>query len=138
MAESRVASRIASDVDFDRDGRQASYLRAPLSRNNAGWGQEAALDIEWSHAMAPNAKIVLVEADSNFYSDLFAAVDKARQVPGARAISMSWGGGEFSSETAYDSHFPLGNGIVYVAASGDTGGAVIYPGASPRVVAAGE
>lgn len=38
MAESRVTSRIASDVDFDRDGRQATYLRAPLSRNTAGWG----------------------------------------------------------------------------------------------------
>ena len=38
VADARVQSRIATDIDFDRDGRQASYLRAPLSRNNAGWG----------------------------------------------------------------------------------------------------
>jgi len=36
--EARVQSRIATDIDFDRDGRQATYLRAPLSRNTAGWG----------------------------------------------------------------------------------------------------
>jgi predicted deacylase len=37
-ADGRVQSRIATDIDFDRDGRQATYLRAPLSRNTAGWG----------------------------------------------------------------------------------------------------
>lgn len=37
-SEARVQSRIATDIDFDRDGKQASYLRAPLSRNNSGWG----------------------------------------------------------------------------------------------------
>jgi subtilase family serine protease len=49
---------------------------------------------------------------------------------------MSWGGSEFSSEAGNDGHFTHAN-IVYFAASGDTGGAVIYPGASPNVVAAG-
>ncbi len=38
MAEPEVRSRIAGDIDFDRDGRQAAYLRAPLSRNTSGWG----------------------------------------------------------------------------------------------------
>lgn len=33
-----VKSRIRCDLDFDRDGRQAGYLRAPLSRNTSGWG----------------------------------------------------------------------------------------------------
>ena len=33
-----VKSRIRCDIDFDKDGRQASYLRAPLSRNTSGWG----------------------------------------------------------------------------------------------------
>jgi predicted deacylase len=32
------ASRIRTEIDFERPGRQASYLRAPLSRNNSGWG----------------------------------------------------------------------------------------------------
>jgi kumamolisin len=110
--------------------------RAP--RTNCGWAQEAALDIEWAHAMAPNAKIVLIEAASNSFADLMAAVDLASGSSDAREVSMSWGGSEFSSETTYDSHFNHpGNQIVYTAASGDTGGITIYPGVSPYVVAAG-
>ena len=38
MAETSAKSRIACDIDFDADGRQAGYLRAPLSRNTSGWG----------------------------------------------------------------------------------------------------
>jgi kumamolisin len=90
--------------------------------------------------MAPNAKIVLLEAASSSFKDLFAAVDAASNYiathGGKGEISMSWGGSEFSSESSSDSHFTT-NGIVYFAASGDTGGTTIYPGASPRVVAAG-
>jgi N-alpha-acetyl-L-2,4-diaminobutyrate deacetylase len=33
-----VASRVRCDIDFDRPGRQAGYLRAPQSRNTSGWG----------------------------------------------------------------------------------------------------
>lgn len=33
-----IKSRIQNPVDFDRQGRQAAYLRAPLSRNTSGWG----------------------------------------------------------------------------------------------------
>ena len=108
---------------------------------NCGWSQEAALDIEWAHAMSPNAKIVLVEAATNSFVDLLAAVDVATsQVqagPGGRGeVSMSWGGSEFFTETAFDSHFQ-GSGVVYFAASGDTGGTNIYPSVSPFVVSAG-
>src|SRR5262245_7184335 len=104
-------------------------------RQNCGWAQEAALDIEWAHAMAPNAKIVLVLAKSNSFSDLFAAVNYAEGLPGVAQISMSWGGSEFSTEASNDSTFN-GN-LTYFAASGDTGGKTIYPGVSPKVVAAG-
>ncbi len=38
MDRAEAASRIRMDVDLERDGRQASYLRAPLSRNTSGWG----------------------------------------------------------------------------------------------------
>jgi subtilase family serine protease len=111
---------------------------------NCGWAQEAALDIEWAHAMAPNAKIVLVEAASNSFSDLLQAVDVATSnVTGSNhngQVSMSWGGSEFSSETGYDIHFPQifgASGAIYFAASGDSGGKTIYPSASPNVVSAG-
>jgi kumamolisin len=107
---------------------------------NCGWGQEAALDIEWAHAMAPNAKIVLVEAASNSFVDLFNAVTVATsQVTtggGTGEVSMSWSGGEFSTEASNDSHFQ-NNGVVYFAASGDTGGVNGYPSVSPYVVSAG-
>ncbi len=115
---------------------QVVYAGGSRPRTNCGWAQEAALDIEWAHAMAPNAKIVLVEANSSSFANLFQAVDVASAIPNAREVSMSWGGSEFSSEASNDGHFTR-PGIVYFAASGDTGGAVIYPGASPNVVAAG-
>jgi subtilase family serine protease len=108
-------------------------------RKNCGWAQEAALDIEWAHALAPNAKIVLVEAASNSFANLFTAVDVATSAVangGGGEVSMSWGGSEFSSEASSDSHFQ-NTGVVYFASSGDTGGATIYPSASPYVVAAG-
>jgi kumamolisin len=110
------------------------------SRSNCGWAQEAALDIEWAHAMAPSAKIILVEAASSSFADLFAAVDAASNYiashGGVGEVSMSWGGSEFSSEAGNDSHFDR-SGIVFFASSGDTGGATIYPGTSPNVVSAG-
>ena len=112
------------------------YASGSKPRSNCGWAQEAALDIEWAHAMAPNAKIVLVEAASNSFADLFQAVDVASSIANAQEVSMSWGGSEFSSEASNDGHFTH-PGIVYFAASGDTGGATIYPGVSPNVVAAG-
>jgi subtilase family serine protease len=104
-------------------------------RSNCGWTQESALDIEWAHAMAPNARIVLVLAKSNSFTDLFQAVNFAETLPGVAQISMSWGGSEFSTEASNDGTFS-GN-VTYLAASGDTGGATIYPGVSPNVVAAG-
>jgi subtilase family serine protease len=117
------------------------YANGTKPNGNCGWNQEAALDIEWAHAMAPQAKIVLVEAGSNSFANLFAAVNVATQqvqAGGAGEVSMSWGGGEFSGESADDSYFNNPNsGVVYFASSGDTGGATIYPSASPYVVAAG-
>jgi kumamolisin len=116
---------------------QVVYASGSQPRANGGWAQEEALDIEWAHAMAPGAKIVLVEAASNSFANLFAAVDRASSLTGVKEVSMSWGSSEFSSEPGYDSHFPQNNGIVYFASSGDTGGVVNYPAASPNVVAAG-
>ena len=131
------------------------YAKGVKPKANCGWAQEAALDIEWAHAMAPNATIVLVEAASNSYSDLFSAVDVAYNEvicgnttcpaggSGVGEVSMSWGGSESSSEASYDSHFANTStklakpGVVFFAASGDSGGKVIYPSASPYVVSAG-
>ncbi len=41
-----------------------------LPRNDRGWASEIALDVEWAHAIAPGADILLVEAKSASTSDL--------------------------------------------------------------------
>ncbi len=104
-------------------------------RANAGWVLEESLDIEWAHAEAPAAKIVLVEAASNSNTNLFNAVQSANSL-GATEVSMSWGGGEFSGETTLDSHFTHA-GTFYTASAGDSGHAAEYPAASPHVMAVG-
>jgi subtilase family serine protease len=57
---------------------------------NAGWAAETTLDVEWVHAIAPGAKIVLVVAPTNSDSDLFAADIVAASQPGVVSISNSW------------------------------------------------
>jgi len=102
------------------------------------WATESALDIEMAHAAAPAAHIYLVEANSTSFADLFAAVTKAIalvQAAGGGEVSMSWGGGEFSTEAKSDSTF-TGATVVFFAASGDSEG-TIYPAVSPNVVAVG-
>jgi subtilase family serine protease len=101
---------------------------------NYGWGQEISLDVEWMHAIAPLAKILLVEASSNGFSALLAADDYAVS-HGATVISNSWGGGEFSGEKSYDSHFAA-KGVTFVFSAGDSGNQS-YPAESPNVVSVG-
>jgi Subtilase family len=104
-------------------------------RGNAGWAEEISLDVEWAHAIAPGAHILLVEAKSSGLSDLLNAVDYATK-HGASVVSMSWGTGEFSGETSYDSHFAH-SGITYVASAGDSGSVGEWPAVSPNVVGVG-
>jgi subtilase family serine protease len=101
-------------------------------RKDAGWGLEISLDIQWAHAVAPGAKILLVEAGSASFSNLLAAEDYANAH--ADYVSNSWGGNEFSNETAYDSHFAAGRAFV---SSGDNGMPAEYPSSSPNVISVG-
>jgi subtilase family serine protease len=97
-----------------------SFAGVPIDATG-GWEIEESLDIEWSHAMAPGATIDLVEACSNFDTDLQQAVMVANNLvtcgvtginpltlaltypysctPSAGEVSMSWGGGEGPDET---------------------------------------
>lgn len=110
----------------------------PAQDPTGNWELEEALDIEWSHAMAPHAKIFLVEAASNSFGDLLTAeivaADLVRKAGGGE-VSNSWGGGEFPEEVLYDAYFAT-PGVVYFASTGDAPG-VIWPSTSPNVVAAG-
>jgi subtilase family serine protease len=109
-----------------------------LPSTNAGWALEISLDVEWAHAIAPAANLLLVEASSASVSDLMAAVQTASK--SANVVSMSWGGGEWSGQRTYDSatYFAKSN-VTYVAASGDDGGAygAEWPASSPYVLGVG-
>jgi subtilase family serine protease len=103
-------------------------------RYNSGWGLEIALDIEWAHAIAPGAKILLVEASTNSFTNLLAAEDYAKAH--AQYVSNSWGASEFSGENAYDSHFAQ-SGVSFFVSAGDAGLPADYPSASPNVISVG-
>lgn len=111
------------------------YATGKKPKKNAGWCGEISLDVEWVHAMAPQAKIILVEAANDSMNSLMQGVQAAIK-QGAHVVSMSWGGAEFSTETEFDSMFNVA-GVTFTAASGDSGAGVIYPAASPNVLAAG-
>jgi hypothetical protein len=118
-----------------------------------GWATEISLDIEVSHAVCQNCKIVLVEADSSSFFDLETAEDTAAGLS-ATEISNSWGGAECSKgthgvECGEDSEAFNHPGIVVTTAAGDDGyldwdaeegsekGFADYPASSPHVVAVG-
>jgi subtilase family serine protease len=104
------------------------------------WAMEISLDIEWAHAIAPKANILLVESPTASLGALLNAVDYARYQPGVGVVSMSWGSSEFSMEGYYDSHFttPAGHGnVTFVASSGDSGAPSSWPSISTNVLAVG-
>ena len=110
----------------------------PGNRNGT-WEEEESLDVEWAHSIAPKANIILYEASSASMSDLMAAVSTAAGHSNVSVVSMSFGTGEFSGETSYDSYFttPTGHAkVAFVASTGDASArANIRP--LPNVVAAG-
>ncbi len=111
-----------------------------LPKNNKGWASEAALDVEWAHAIAPGANILLVEAKSDSLLNLSTAIDYARHVQGVSVVSISASGHEFKSEALLDSLFttPAGHqGVTFVFATGDDGGTAEYPASSPNVLSVG-
>ncbi len=103
-------------------------------RTNSGWALEISLDVQWAHAIAPGARILLVEASSNSFTNLMAAEDYAKTHAGY--VSNSWGAAEFSGEAAYDSHF-VQPSVSFFVSSGDTGTPAQYPSSSPNVISVG-
>ena len=101
--------------------------------NVQNWELEESLDVEWAHAIAPGANIVLVEAFST--STLFAAVSEAAKL--GTVVSMSFSQLEFSGETGDDSTYFNTSGVTFLAATGDDGDPGGYPAFSPNVVAVG-
>ncbi len=131
----------------------------PAEDPTGHWEGEETLDVEWAHAIAPGAKIDIIEVndDANWPTNLLAGDALAASLPGVSAISNSWGLTEWSGETAYDSSTfvtPRGHtGVTFLTASNDNGADVYpsppsnpapsagndgyYPATSPYVVSVG-
>ena len=131
---------------LDQNGN-TDYPIVPLPENTEDykWIAESAMDVEWAHAIAPKADIILIEADSNSFNDAMTAITTARSLEGVSVVSMSFGFVEGDNLTAAQEASmdailttPLGHqGVTFVAASGDTGSPGTYPAFSPNVLAVG-
>jgi len=116
--------------------------------SNANWADEISLDVEWAHALAPGANILLVEAADAAGPDLFSAAQWAARQAGVSVVSMSFGNSDQSGELSFDGDFttPAGHqGVTFLAAAGDRGDSSypsfsnfgLYPALSPNVVGVG-
>jgi len=114
------------------------YATGTKPPTNRGWSGETSLDVQWAHAIAPEASILLVEAPDGSTKSLLEAVPVA-VAHGATAINMSWGTPkEPANEQQFDALFFNDPSVTYFNASGDDGNNSFgYPGASPLVVGAG-
>jgi subtilase family serine protease len=126
---------------------ESDYSGSP----NAGWADETTLDVEWVHAIAPRARIVLVVTEDNSFDNLFAGIVTAASVPGVSTISNSWGNVELSTfpqlrQAADDVLKAIAAGGISVHfASGDGGDEAVnlgvadvdWPASSPWVTAIG-
>jgi subtilase family serine protease len=105
-----------------------------------GWTTEEALDIEWAHAMAPHAKLFLVESFQVNTDPTWRAVALAGKLVaenGGGVVSMSWGVSEWRQERDFDKFFTV-PGVVYFSAAGDSGlNQPFYPTSSRNVVSVG-
>lgn len=147
LVEAYNDPHVASDLHvFDQANGlpdpSLSVVNLAGSKTSGVWASEEMLDVEWAHAIAPAANILVVEARNDTLRSLIHAVDIARHTPGVATVSMSWGFNESAGETAFDSHFrtPAGHpGVTFIAASGDDGTAAgpEYPSTSPNVLAVG-
>ncbi len=112
---------------------QAGYASAAVAA-------EQDLTVEWAHAIAPGANILLVEADDSTYADQQTAVLYAASQPAVSVVCMI---SDYTEGTTPDAHAsvyttPVGHqGVAFVAMSGDAGAPPTGPSADPNVLAVG-
>ena len=114
------------------------------ANNGSGWDLETALDVQYAHAMAPSAQIIVSEFANDPIGDgAETAAANAVAAAGGGEVSNSWtynGGenwcGSGNCELSYDSYF-VKQGVVFFASAGDDGLGPAYPSISPNVVSAG-
>jgi subtilase family serine protease len=132
------------DSKYNLPAPSLTVVNQAGNRTNNSWAREESMDVEYAHAIAPGARILVVEAASSNSTtqelqNQLNAVNTARNTAGVVAISMSWGYNEMSNEASYDNYFttPAGHtGITFISSSGDLGFSE-YPAASPNVLSVG-
>jgi subtilase family serine protease len=102
---------------------------------DSGWATEIALDVQWSHAIAPRARIILIEAPDASLNSLLGGVSLADTM-GPGVVSMSFAASEGSWTSQVDAAFSTAR-MSYLAAAGDAGAGVNWPAVSPHVLAIG-
>jgi hypothetical protein len=151
---------------FNQSGTNITALIAdsgsdgvPTADPTGGWEAEEELDVEWAHAIAPGAKIDVIEVndDANYATNLLAGDALAAGLQDVSVVSNSWDLDEWSGETAYDTSTfftPSGHtGVTFLTSSYDDGANVYpsppsdppqsagmdgyYPATSPNVVSVG-
>jgi subtilase family serine protease len=110
------------------------YPSGQPTNSDSGWAGETTLDVEWAHAMAPGASIVVVVSPDDSLANMLNAVTYAST--NANVVSMSWSTSEFSGQTTYDPAFSV-PGVTFVAASGDNGAGAAWPASSTNVLGVG-
>jgi len=113
----------------------AGGMTATAPAYNAGWATEITLDVQWAHATAPLARIVLIESADASLNSLLGGIKLANAM-GPGIVSMSFGANEGSWTASVDAVF-TGAGMTYLAATGDNGAAVSWPSVSSNVLAVG-
>ncbi len=128
----------------------------PAAAPGSSWDLEESLDVQWAHAIAPGANILLVQADDFVWANLDTAIQYAARQPNVCVVSMSFSTGaeapasytgsaedEYLQDGLYTT--PVGHqGVAFVAASGDYGAfqspgeiGLFLPQASPNVFTVG-
>jgi len=110
----------------------------------SGVDVETSLDVQWAHAMAPQAKILLVEVPNLSYPSLLGGIQYAAKQPGVVAVSLSYGGADtysFASSyySALNKYFLASGPAFNVAVTVSTGDNEFpsFPATSPNVIAVG-
>ena len=119
---------------------------SPLPKKQGEWAAEISIDVQMVRAICQSCRILLVEAKSEEFGDLGAAVNAAAAA-GADEISNSYGGAEEHSYTTLASAYYDHPGTLVAASSGDCGylnkacagepAAAEFPASAPQVLAVG-
>ncbi len=128
----------------------------PTNKDQLSFSKEISIDVEWAHAIAPDASIVLVEASSKNDVDLVAATRFAVDNNLGDVITQSFGEAEMcASQSVLDQQHAVFQkaaelGITVFASSGDKGAgrqacndpnslvfSVSTPASDPQVTAVG-